>query len=179
MSQPDSSHLFEQSSSREKVIEHLFVGELLRTLWCARFHHVEVLRSEFDGSGYDIVIDCNRILRHIQLKSSYFGSKISNQKINIELSNKPSGCVIWIFFDKENLKLTEFRWFGNPPGQPLPDLGSKFAKHTKGNAQGEKLVRQRIRLIAKAKFDVVRTMDELADKLFGQNDELQVAELAA
>ncbi len=179
MSEHDDIHLFEQSSSREKVIEHLFVGELLRTLWFSGMHHVEVLRSEFDGSGYDIVIDCNGILRHIQLKSSYFGSKTSSQKINIELSKKPSGCVIWIFFDKDDLQLKEFRWFGGPAGQPLPDLGDKFAKHTKGNAKGEKLVRQRIRLIIKTKFNVVRTMEELAQKLFGQRHVLRLVEHAA
>jgi hypothetical protein len=175
----NNKHLYEQSSSREKVIEHLFVGELLRNMWCSGFHQVEVLRSEFDASGYDVVIDCNGIMRHIQLKSSYLGAKTSRQKINIALSSKPSGCVVWIFFNKNNLSLEKYKWFGNLPSLPLPDLGHKTAKHTKGNSLGVKLDRPNIREISATKFELVDTMDDLIYKLFGQKRELRLLEKAA
>ncbi len=40
-----------RSSYREMVLHHLFVGELLRTLWLKGLH-AEVLRPRTDDSGY-------------------------------------------------------------------------------------------------------------------------------
>ena len=39
------------SSLREKLLEHLFVGELLRTLWRRGARRVELLRAEVDAGG--------------------------------------------------------------------------------------------------------------------------------
>jgi len=56
---------------REKLLEHLFLSELLRPLWRQGRRDMEVLRAEVDGAGYDLVVECNGVLRHIQLKSSH------------------------------------------------------------------------------------------------------------
>ncbi len=85
------SHL---STLREKVLEHVFVGELTRHIWLTREHDVEVLRAETDSSGYDLVIECNGIVRHIQLKASAHSAKTRAQKINMKLGLKPAGCVV-------------------------------------------------------------------------------------
>jgi hypothetical protein len=53
----DTSH-FLQSSLREKLLEHLFIGELLRRLWRLGRRDIEVLRAEIDASGYDLVLEC-------------------------------------------------------------------------------------------------------------------------
>jgi hypothetical protein len=76
----DSSH-FLQSSLREKVLEHVFVGELLQCLWRARRRDVEVLRAETDASGYDLVLECNDVLRHVQFKSSHNNALTRNVKV--------------------------------------------------------------------------------------------------
>ena len=65
----------EHSSNREKLLEHLFIGEVLRCLWRKGIATAEFLRPEVDSGGYDLVIDCNSILRHIQLKSSHREAK--------------------------------------------------------------------------------------------------------
>jgi hypothetical protein len=156
------------SSAREKVLEHLFVGGLLRTLWCSGIHHVEVLRSEFDGSGYDLVIDCDGVPRHLQLKSSHQRSATNEQKINIALASKPSGCVVWLFFDERTLSLGPFLWFGDRPGLPLPALGDRIAKHTKANALGEKAERPNLRVLRKSQFRRLPTMAALAREMFGE-----------
>ncbi len=44
------------STLRERIVEHVFVGETLRTLWQLGVTDVEVLRSEFDAGGYDLVM---------------------------------------------------------------------------------------------------------------------------
>jgi hypothetical protein len=95
----------ESSSFREKLVEHLFVGEVLRHLWLHGVVSAEFLRPEVDCGGYDLVIACNSIIRHIQLKSSHSKAKTAKQHINIRLAEKPSGCVVWVIFDESTLDL--------------------------------------------------------------------------
>jgi hypothetical protein len=155
-----------RSSYREKLIEHLFVGELLRLSWLKGDYNLEISKPEVDASGYDIIAEANGIIRHIQLKTSLKGSSTSNQKVHLALSGKPSGCVIWIFFNKQ-LNLIEFLFFGGRPNEPLPDIsGFKIAKHTKGNAQGKKAERPNLRVINKGQFTKYDSLDKLYENLF-------------
>jgi hypothetical protein len=126
-----------KSSYREMLLEYLFVGELLRHLWKRGIYSVEVLKPQTDDAGYDLVVECNSFIRHIQLKASHLGASTARVNINKRLAEKPSGCVIWIWFNSETLKLESFLWFGGPPGKSLPDISElKAAKHTRGDAQG-------------------------------------------
>lgn len=164
-----SSH----SSYREKLLEHLFVGEVLRTLWKKGIKEAEFLRPEVDNGGYDIVLAYKDIVRHIQLKSSYEGAKTAKQTVNMKLGEKPSGCVVWIYFDQETLDFTRFRWFGEPPCFPLRGLrdDTKFpvAKHTKGNASGKKLNRPNLRIVKGHLFESVSSIEELIERLLGKD----------
>ena len=45
-----------ESSLREKIIEHLFLGDLLRCLWRKGTRDIEILRTEVDRDGYDLVL---------------------------------------------------------------------------------------------------------------------------
>jgi hypothetical protein len=161
-----------QSSRREKLIEHLFVGEVLRVLWQAGVHEVDILRAETDAGGYDIVIELDSIVRHVQLKSSAVKAKTARQNVNLALAKKPSGCVVWVMFDPETLALGPFLWFGDKPGKPLPDINSlPKAKHTKGNAQGEKPERENIRVISKGLFSNVDKVSGIVERLLGAPQE--------
>ena len=156
------------SSYRERLIEHLFVGEVLRALWLEGIPQVEVLRSEVDGTGYDVVLGCQAITRHVQLKAARIGGKRASVGINLNLAHKPSGCVVWVYFDPKTLQLGPFYWFGGAPGQPLPSVAHmKVGKHTKGDALGHKAERPNIRLVPKSKFQKVDTIAELVTCLFG------------
>ena len=156
-----------QSSTREKVLEHLFVGDLLRCLWRKKMRDVEVLRAEVDRGGYDVVVEYAKILRHIQLKSSYDKARTQEVGINTNLAGKPSGCIVWIQFDAETMQLGPFLWFGGPPGAPLPDLGDRIGRHTKSNSAGIKGPRPGIRRLRRNQFKVLPTMDALIEELFG------------
>ena len=57
------------STLRERIVEHAFVGDALRLLWRSSVVDVEVLRTEFDAHGYDLVMTRGRIVRHIQFKT--------------------------------------------------------------------------------------------------------------
>jgi hypothetical protein len=56
MAELDSLH----SSHRERLVEHVPVNEVLRILWRAGAHEVDVLRFETDAAGYDIVVEAGR-----------------------------------------------------------------------------------------------------------------------
>jgi hypothetical protein len=109
------------SSLREHIVEHVFVGEALRRLWQQEIVNVEVLRSEFDAHGYDLVLARGHIVRHIQLKTG-LAKRPGDVSVPLSLADKPSGCVIWISVS-DDLDLGPYYWFGNSPGQPLPDIG--------------------------------------------------------
>jgi len=155
------------SSLREKIIEHAFVAELLRTLWCRGQRDVEVLRAEVDRGGYDVVFHCNGVLRHVQLKSSHRGASTAKISANLKLKEKPSGCVIWILFDQETLALGPYLWFGNDPGNMLPELGDRVTKHSKANSRGEKLPRPGLREIRRGSFQTLHSMEQVVARLFG------------
>ena len=158
----------EHSSFREKLVEHLFVGELLKLAWRHDSCDVEVASPEVDNAGYDLIAEANGIVRHIQLKASFIGSRTSSQKIHVRLAAKPSGCVVWIYFDGETLEPGPFLFFGDEPGRPLPALtGARVGKHTKGNKSGHKAERPNIRVINKGQFKRLDAMEDVYAALFG------------
>ncbi len=161
---------YEQSSFREKLIEHLFIGEMLKLSWQKGDCQLEVMKPEVDNAGCDVVLEDNNIIRHIQLKTSKFGAKKSGQNVNVRLATKPSGCVVWIEFNENTLYLCSFYFFGSEAGQPLPGLeNARIAKHTKGNAEGVKAERPNIRTINKGQFTKYDNIEDLYDVLFTSN----------
>ena len=158
----------EFSSFRENVLEHLLIAQCLQGLWIRGHYNSEVLRADVDGAGFDIVMESNHVLRHIQLKASLVGGKTARQNLNLALSKKPSGCVIWMVVYPVTLNFDHFFWLGNAPGQALPDISdTPIAKHTKGNAEGFKAERANIRVISKSKFEKLGSVSEVIDRLFG------------
>lgn len=168
---PTDEQAYLKSSFYEKLAEHVFISEILQETWYGFGKITEVLHSEVDASGYDVVFDCNGYMRHVQLKMSKAGGKAAIQKVNIALAEKPSGCVVWILREEvqeaKRMRMS-FRYFGSEPGEKLPVLdGLPMAKHTKGNKDGVKAERPAIRLVPRARFVSVATTTELVGHLFG------------
>ena len=156
------------SSYREKLIEHLLIGELLKFSWQTKDFSLEISKPEVDRSGYDIVAEANGIIRHIQLKATFIGSTTTTHKVHISLAKKPSGCVVLIYFNNETLDLGPYYYFGASPGQPLLSIEHlKTARHTKGDATGLKSERPNIRILNKGSFIELRTIHDLYIQLFG------------
>ena len=152
---------------REVILEHLLVGELLRALWKRDVVDAEILRSEFDGGGYDLVVSRNKITRHVQLKATMVEGKRSTVDVSLNLASKPSGCVVWMFVTPD-LRFHHFLWFGARAGWTLPDISmGKVVKHTKGDSEGTKLDRPNLREVKKSDFVEVRGVEELLDLLLG------------
>ena len=162
----DSQH-YADASAREKLVEHVFLGDLLRALWLRKIADVGVLRPEVDSGGYDLALECRGVSRHVQLKSSHSGAKRTSITANIRLLDCPSACILWIYFDPDTLLLGPFLWFGGAPGEKIPALGEKIAKHTKHNAKGKRSLKPGHRVIPKSSFTRLDTMDEVVQRLFG------------
>lgn len=162
----ESAHSL-HSTLRERIVEHVFIGDALRRLWQREVRDVEILRSEFDAGGYDLVMSRGRIVRHIQFKTTLLGGRTTSTKISLKLMEKPSGCVVWIIIAPD-LTLDSFLWLGGQPGEPLPDIGGlKVVRHTKGNAEGMKAERSNHRIVPRRRFDLLPSLDAVLTRLFG------------
>ena len=155
----------------EQLVEHAFVSEILQEVYYGRGEVVEVLRSEVDSYGYDLILECNGVMRHVQLKTSRPEARASGQKVHTKLGEKPGGCVIWVIRhecpESRRMRLS-YRFFGGAAGERLPSLAEfKVAKHNKGDSTGKKKERPAIRVIPKSRFQGIETTSELVDVLFG------------
>jgi hypothetical protein len=163
------------STYREQLVEYLLLAELLQDGWLRRRQRIDVLRADVDAAGYDLVLECGGVLRHVQLKSSVKGGKARTQKLHVDLAGYACGCVVWVILKRVILKKTgerrlrlRFRVMGGGPHQPLPDLsGFSLAKHTKPNAKGVKTPRSKLRIVKRRAFKELASITELSDWLFG------------
>jgi hypothetical protein len=163
---------FHHSTLRERIVEHVFIGDALRRLWQLGVMDVEVLRSEFDAGGYDLVMSRGKLIRHIQFKSVLADGKAARTSISLKLMEKPSGCVIWIVVTPE-LDRQSYLWLGGLPGEPLQaalrddikDL--PMAKHTKCNAGGTKAEKPNHRVVPRSRFVHLDGIDAVLQRLFG------------
>lgn len=154
------------STLRERIVEHVFVGDALRTLWTRGITDVEVLRSEFDAHGYDLVMARGPIVRHIQFKTG-IQDKPSPVSVARALAEKPSGCVIWICVTLD-LEIGPFWWFGGSPGEPLPDLvGFKNPKRNGRNKAGERPPRIKHSEVPTRYFRRIEGVEAVLETLFG------------
>jgi hypothetical protein len=136
-------------------------------MWRSGRRDIEVLKSEVDRGGYDLVLEANGVIRHIQLKSSFRGSKVREVDISMKLLQKPSGCILWIEFDPESLAIERFYWFGGPAQSPLPGLGVRVSRHSKGDSIGRKNERLIHRVLTRGRFDALTDIGEVVERLFG------------
>jgi hypothetical protein len=162
----NSVHSFD-SSLREQALGHIFLGQLLAFMWRNGGRDIEVLKSEVDRGGYDVVLESNGIIRHIQLKSSFHGSKVREVDVSTKLLRKPGGCVLWLEFERESLAIGNYYWFGGKAGAALPDLGSRVARHSKGNSDGEKTERPIHRVLTRGRFEALDNISQVVNRLFG------------
>ncbi|WP_456481006.1 hypothetical protein [Oceanithermus sp.] len=159
---------FLKSSFRERLIEHLFVGELLKVSWLMDDAQLEVAKPDVDSQGYDLILENRGIMRHVQLKGAKLGARARSQKVHIGLASKPSGCVIWVYFYELTLDLGPFYVFGGEAGKPLPSIeGLPVARHTKGDARGIKHERPQIRELRRSLFRKLDTIVDVYQWLFG------------
>jgi hypothetical protein len=154
------------SSLREQALGHLFLGQLLAFMWQSEARDIEVLKSEVDRGGYDVVLEANDVIRHVQLKSSFRGSKVREVDVSTKLLRKPGGCILWLEFDPESLAIERYYWFGSKAGNALPDLGERISRHSKGNSEGEKNERPIHRVLTRGRFEALASIAKVVERMF-------------
>lgn len=154
------------SGPREKILEHRLVSDLAE-LMLRRGVELDVMRSDFDAQGHDVVLEAAGVIRHVQLKAMAAGGKRTRVNVNVRLRARPSGCIVWMVSDPLTLRVLTYRWFGDTPGNMLPDIGNRIVRHAKGNAEGVKLERLAHRLVSQSEFESLTSVEQLADRLFG------------
>jgi len=152
---------YQESRTVEKLMEHLFLAEVLQECWFRRGQAVEVLRAEVDAAGYDLVLEVDGRIRHVQLKASLQGGKTAKQTINRKLVERVGGCVVWVTYgvDEENgrARLT-YRWWDKGMGLPA----------TPGVNPVTKKVRPNTAVLKRADFESIPDTKSLVDRLFGE-----------
>lgn len=154
------------------MLEHLFLSRILREAWTRRGTTIEVLRPEVDRSGYDIVLEHDDVVRHVQLKASKEGSRPAPFRVNLALASKPAGCVIWLTFadlDLEEKMHLQYWYFGGGPREKLDLSGLRVSHRTTPNLNGLHPERANIRDIPRARFRRLRDIREVYDVLFGSS----------
>ena len=158
------------SSFIENMIEHAFISEIMQEAWIRNENTIEVLRSEVDDSGYDIVLSYGNITRFIQLKTSEQDGKTSKQKLNLSLSKRENGCIVWIVrsIDTSTMRFKfRYRFFGSRIGGEFPDVSSyNISRHSKADSKGEKKERGNFRDVPKGEFAEIENISELFSWLF-------------
>lgn len=157
----------ENTVLREKVLERVFLTDLSRVLLIGLRIPFEVLRSEFDGHGFDVIVEARGIVRHVQLKATRIGGKRASVDVNLALADKPGGCVVWFMADPEALTVGPFYWLGQPPGEPLDVPDGQNARHSRANALGVKGERKGLRRVPMGKFTRMEGIEEVAMAMFG------------
>jgi hypothetical protein len=110
----------------ENIMEHAFLSEVLQHCWFIRHHRVEVIRPDVDAGGYDLVLEANGRVRHVQLKSySAGGAKGAPKMINPRLRDHPDPCVVRISWkpDPETCRVVLRYRYSPPRSGRTPPLG--------------------------------------------------------
>ena len=157
---------YEESRTVEKLMEHIFLAEVLQECWFQRRQIIEVLRAEVDAAGYDIVLEAASKIRHVQLKASRQGGKTSKQTINTRLVDRVGGCVVWIAYqvDEEKGRADlKYRWWDSET-QDLPKTPGRNT-HT-GKERPNTFV------LRKSDFELIGETGTLVDRLFGPGPQL-------
>ena len=156
------------SQLRESITTHAFLASIGTEIWRRGHFDAEILRAEFDAGGHDLVISANGVTRHIQLKTKNLSGKRASWGTSQRLANQPSGCVVVLHIDDENLEIRQYGLFAGPPGRPLPNItGYGETKHTKGDSTGRKAVRKDRWEVPRSKFEIFENVSGLYDALFG------------
>jgi len=156
-----------RSRDRENLIEHVFISEILQECWFVREQPIEILRAEVDAYGYDLVLECNGLIKHVQLKATQNARPTRKQTINRFLENKVGGCVVWILIDRQHnegrVQLNYLYFGGRRPRDRMPPLGDTPALNPRSKAP-----RKNSRLLDAKQFDAIPTTAALLDRMFGR-----------
>lgn len=91
----------------------------------------EVRQVGMREHAYNALLTVGKVTRHLLVVGSYAGLEHDWCAVEDGLAAYPNACVVWLTLDSTN-EIREFRWYGEAPGKPLPDL-SRFRRMSVNN----------------------------------------------
>ena len=163
-----SAHSYD-STLREQALGHIFLGELLAFMWRHDRRDIEMLDLLFGvGPLGHVAHDEDDSAAVDRRQRDLLRERAAVRAAAGHFTAPPSALFHGGEDDvRETLDIERFYWYGGRPGTPLPDLGKRIARHSKGNSQGEKNERPGHRVVAKRDFDTLVNISEVVGKLFG------------
>ncbi len=154
-----------RSVLREKLLEHVFLAELLQEAWVQGID-VSVMRAEVDVWGYDLVLKSHDVVRLVQLKS---GSKGRSVTIHNALGTSPGACVVKMepvpTKDGRRVGLS-YQFAGGHPTKSLDLRDAPVARQLRYKKDGTKAARLNHVKLGTSRFGPSLTMEELVGRLF-------------
>lgn len=114
----DPNFISQNSRFFENLLEHRFLFDLRRHLVLDSTPRlVNVLKSEVDAYGFDLVLSVEDRSLHVQMKTRS-GSPPSNAyDLSDALWTLPNACAIWMLYDPSKLEPTSYYLLGFPMPQ--------------------------------------------------------------
>jgi hypothetical protein len=166
--------LAERSSYVENVLRHALVAGLSSVVWSRNpMATLEVFNSEVDGAGFDVVLSIGAQVRYVQLKQAHAGKVPPRCSVRLSFSELPGSCVVLMSHATEDLRLSQFRFFGGLPSEPMSSLSSLRSSKAPGrrNAAGERKVRSNYKDVPTRQFQGPLSLEQLVDVLFPSNSD--------
>jgi hypothetical protein len=116
---PNPTFLYKNSRFFETLLEGRFLFDLRRSLVLRNPPSLlNVLRSEVDAFGFDLVLALGDKSIHVQMKTRSGLPPPNKYAISEQLWGLPSACVVWMLYDAEVLEPSSYYVFG----LPLPEM---------------------------------------------------------
>jgi hypothetical protein len=104
----------------ENLLEHRFAFDLARQLVLSEKPRLlNIMRSEVDAFGVDLVLSVAGTSRHVQMKTRSGSPPANAYAISEAIWSIANGCVVWMRYDPTSLEPTSYNLFG----LPLPPMG--------------------------------------------------------
>ncbi len=161
--------LAERSSYVENVLRHSLIAELSSVVWSRDpFTALQVFNAEVDDAGFDIVLGLGSQIRYIQLKQTHDQKIPTHCSVRLSFSILPGSCVVLMSHTILELRLTQFRFFGGSPMEPMESIAELRLSKLPGrrDVSGERKTRANYRDVPVRRFEGPYTAAQLLDALF-------------
>jgi hypothetical protein len=158
-----------QSSYIENVLRHRMIAELSSELWKRNCNaKLEIFNSEVDDSGFDLVLRLQSGIRYVQVKQANDGKVPVHCSTRVSFSKLPGSCIVLITYNRNDLSIQGYSFFGNKPHEPMQSIEGFKASKSPGrrNADGERHIRPHYRDVRVSQFTRDLGALELLDLLF-------------
>lgn len=112
---PAPNFIYQNSRFFENLLEHRFLFDLRRHLVLDSTPRlVNVLKSEVDAYGFDLVLSVADRSLHIQMKTRSGSPPPNAYELSEALWALPNACAIWMLYDPSKLEPTSYYLLGFP-----------------------------------------------------------------